>query len=473
MIIHVVRSGDTLWEIARRYGVDLRVLIRLNGLENPEQLVVGQTIVVPTRAQYYIVRPGDTLWEIARRFNTTVEQIVRENQISDPNLIEPGMMLEIPVTYHTVRPGETLWEIAGRYGVSVQEIVRLNNLSNPNLIYPGTVLTIPQKDEPLIDVNAYVTATGEEGQNVVRRVGQYLTYLSVFSYHVQADGTLQAPVPDDDAVVAQARAENVSPFMVITNFQDGEFSSDLAHTILTQVTVQETLIKNVLNILRNNNYAGLNIDFEYVYPEDRENYNQFLRRITSRLHEEGYPVSTAVAPKTSAEQQGLLYEAHDYEAHGDIVDFVILMTYEWGWAGGPPLAIAPVNEVREVLEYAVTAIPRNKIMMGMPTYGRDWVLPFVPGGPFATSLSPKEAVRRAFRYGVAISYDTTAEAPYYRYIDEQGVQHEVWFEDARSVRAKLRLVQEFQLRGVSYWVLGYEFPQNWLILDDLYTIRKI
>src|SRR5690606_5999318 len=140
--------------------------------------------------------------------------------------------------------------------------------------------------------------------------------------------------------------------------------------------LQETLITNLLNTMESKKYRGVNFDLEYVYPEDRENYNAFLRRTVARLRPLGYSVSTAVAPKVSADQGGVLYEAHDYEAHGQIVDFVVVMTYEWGWAGGEPWAVAPINEVRRVMDYAVTAIPPKKIMMGIPLYGRDWNIPW-------------------------------------------------------------------------------------------------
>ncbi|MBO1914085.1 hypothetical protein J4G37_55875, partial [Microvirga sp. 3-52] len=111
-------------------------------------------------------------------------------------------------------------------------------------------------------------------------------------------------------------------------------------------------------------------------------------------HPEGFFVSTALAPKVSAEQKGLLYEAHDYEAHGRIVDFVVIMTYEWGYRLGPPQAISPLNQIKRVLDYAVTVIPRDKIFFGFQIYARDWVLPHVAGTE-AETFSQQEAVRRA------------------------------------------------------------------------------
>ena len=211
--------------------------------------------------------------------------------------------------------------------------------------------------------------------------------------------------------------------------------------------------------MKDKGYRGLNIDFENVLPADRELYNQFLQESVASLHKEGYFVSTSLAPKISADQKGLLYEAHDYPAHGRIADFVVLMTYEWGYRFGAPRAVSPLNEIRRVLDYAITAIPRNKILMGFQLYARDWVIPHVQGQE-AETYSPQEAVNRAIKYGAAIQYDTVAASPFFRYKDEQGRGHEVWFEDARSAQAKFDLIKQYNLRGVSYWVLGYPFPQN-------------
>jgi spore germination protein len=261
--------------------------------------------------------------------------------------------------------------------------------------------------------------------------------------------------------------------MVITNFRGGTFDSQLADVILKDTGVQDTLIENVLTTMRTKGFYGLNIDFERVPPEDRDLYTTFLRRVRDRIKAAGYELSVALAPKQSAAQVGAWYEAHDYGAIGSIADFVILMTYEWGWSGGPPLAVAPLNEVRKVLDYAVTVIRREKILMGIPIYGYDWVLPYNPKGQFARRVSPFEAVQRAARNGARIQFDMTAQSPFYRYYDASGTQHVVWFEDARSVLAKFRLVNEYGLRGVSYWVLGSRFPQIWLVQEDLFYAQKL
>ena len=153
------------------------------------------------------------------------------------------------------------------------------------------------------------------------------------------------------------------------------------------------------------------MDFEYLPPEDKEKYVDFLKRLASKAHPEGLTISAALAPKTSANQPGKWYQGHDYKAIGEVVDFVVIMTYEWGYSGGPPMAVSPINPVRQVLEYAVTDIPATKIMMGQNLYGYDWKLPYKVGNPFAAAVSPQAAIELAKQNNAAISYDEVAQAP--------------------------------------------------------------
>ena len=135
------------------------------------------------------------------------------------------------------------------------------------------------------------------------------------------------------------------------------------------------------------------------------------------------------------------------------------------------MAVAPLPNVRRVVEYAITEIPAHKIWLGVPNYGYDWPLPYTKGKTKATSISSQQAVALARRYGVSIQYDEQAQAPWFHYTDLDGTQHEVWFEDARSIQAKLGLIPEYGLTGAGYWNLMRDFPQNWLVLSSLYQIR--
>ncbi|MCL1695201.1 LysM peptidoglycan-binding domain-containing protein [Lysinibacillus sp. BPa_S21] len=469
MIIHVVSAGETLWQIANSYSIPINSIIQLNALSNPDQLVIGQSIVIPSPYTTHIVKGGDTLWSISQQYGVTMQSIITENHLTNPDVLTPGTKLIIPPTTHIVLPGETLSQIATQYGTTVQAIVVENEIPNPNMIYVGTHLIIPRA-KPSIEVNAYTYQEPKEAVASIKAIGHLLTYFSPFAYMVKEDGTLQ-PIKDKEMIDA-AVAKNITPMLTLTNFSSTEAGSNLSHVILSSAELREKVINNTLQVMQEKGYKVLNVDFENVLPADRENYNTFLQLAVDRLHPKGFLVSTALAPKTSLTQVGTLYEAHDYEAHGRIADFVILMTYEWGYRLGPPQAISPINEMRKVVEYALSVMPANKIFLGFEIYARDWLLPHVKGQE-AETFSSQEALNRAIKYGATIQYDRTAQSPYFRYVDEKGRNHEVWFEDARSAQAKFDMTKEYKLRGISYWALGFPFPQNWALLNNDFSIKKV
>ena len=120
-----------------------------------------------------------------------------------------------------------------------------------------------------------------------------------------------------------------------------------------------------------------------------------------------------------------------------------------------------------MLDYAVTEIPPEKILMGMPNYGYDWTLPFMRGTA-AQSVSFTQAVDLALRYGVEIQFDEQAQTPYFYYTDN-GTQHVVWFDDPRSIDAKLQLIDDYRLAGASWWTVNRCYVPNWLVLQNLFT----
>lgn len=422
----------------------------------------------------HTVSPGESVYSIARKYGVPSSEIIEANRLPDPDALVVGQTLVIPgnFTMHTVSSGDSMFSIARDYGVSLSALLRANpGITNYERLQIGQTVIVPVRSPKLgeIYVNGY--AFPNISMEVLRDTLPYLTYLSIFSYQVRPDGSLTTI--NDTPLIEAARRANVAPMMVITNIEEGaSFSSVLANSILTNEQVQNTLIENVISVLQSKNYFGLDVDFEYIYPEDRENYNNFMRKLSSRLRALGYTLTVALAPKLSADQTGLLYEAHDYPVQGALVDHVILMTYEWGYTYGPAMAVSPANMVARVLDYAVTAIPSEKILMGMPNYGYDWTLPFVQGTA-ARTVTNTGAVQQALEVGARIRYDTTAQAPFYNYYDSERKRHEVWFDDARSVQARLRLVDEYNLGGVSYWTINRFFPANWIVLDSMYDVRKL
>ncbi|MCI8342020.1 MAG: LysM peptidoglycan-binding domain-containing protein [Firmicutes bacterium] len=422
MTIHVVKAGETLFSIGREYNMSATYIQNINQLPNPNNLVVGQAIIIAKPAVSYVAKSGDDLWGISQR-----------------------------------------------YGVSLTVILRNNPYLLTRVLVPGDVVVIEFEDVHLgaAKVNGYVYDT--VNVTYLKSVLPYLTYISVFTYGIRRDGTLIEA--NDEEIISLARLSGVAPLLHLSTLDEsGVFSTALAGTILNSSALQDIVIENILTILEKKKYYGLDIDFEYIPVSDRQNYVNFISKLTTRLNARGYIVIAALAPKVSANQPGTLYEGHDYFGIGAAANYAFIMTYEWGYTYGPPMAVAPLNKVKEVLDYAVTEIPADQVLMGVPTYGYLWTLPFVRGQSRAVSLSNILAVEIAAENGVEIKYDEKAQSPFYNFTDVNGTLCEVWFEDARSVEAKLRLINEYGLAGAGYWNMDRPFPQNLMMLNLLYEI---
>ncbi len=427
------------------------------------------------KMQIHVVQQGQNLYGIGQAYGVSYEDIARANELIDPSRLVVGQALVIPVTgsYHWVQPGQTLYVISRLYGTTVEELARFNGISPNSILHIGQRLYIPQRRKSIIDVFLYVEpreATMETTVEEVRNRVDDLTYLGMFSYEAQRDGSLKAP--PIGGIPEIATTAGVLNAMAVTNLEDFAFSPDLAHVFFTDQTVQNRLFDNIVETANQIGYSDIHFDFEFVRPADRELYNTFLRNARARFHAAGLTLSTALPPKTADAPTGV-YGGIDFKAHGEIADFVMLMTYEWGYSYSDPQAVSPLNQVRRVVEFAVSQIPHEKILLGQNLYGYDWTYPYPPEtGVAAKAISPQQAINLAIRRNAAIQYDYVAQAPFFLYWDNDGVRHDVWFEDARSIQAKFNLAKEFRLRGMMYWKLGLAFPQNWLLLTDNFTIRK-
>ncbi|MGI5969051.1 MAG: glycosyl hydrolase family 18 protein [Lachnospiraceae bacterium] len=375
---------------------------------------------------------------------------------------------------YVVKPGDNVDAIALENNISVNELIYDNQIEYPYALAVGQALyireTAPEAGRS-ITVNGYAYPFINE--NILEETLPYLTYLSIFSYGFTAEGALIPPLIDPQFMIDASNENNTSPILTLTPLDEsGRFNNNLISSVVRNDDIQLILIDAILAELNSKGYAGVDVDFEYILSEDRDYFTTFVARMTNILNESGYTVSVALAPKTSADQQGLLYEGKDYAGLGAAANSVLLMTYEWGFTYSVPMAVAPINKVRQVIEYAVTEIPSAKIDMGIPNYGYDWPLPYEKGVTRARTIGNIEAVNIAVRYGAVIQYDEIAQTPYFNYTDEQQTEHEVWFEDVRSMQAKFRLISEYNLRGAGYWQIMRLFRANWLLLSDTYRIIK-
>lgn len=375
---------------------------------------------------------------------------------------------------YVVKSGDTVDSIAESHGVPVSSIIYNNQLVYPYPLAVGQALLLPSWNISAPSYPAWVNGYAYPfiEQDVLNETLPYLSSLSVFSYGFTMDGNLIPPALDDSFMISAALEEGVRPVLTLTPLgPDGNFNNALITSVVNDQAAKDNLLGNLLTTIQTKNFQGVDIDFEYIRPEDRVPFAEFVADVRNLLSPYGYHVSVALAPKTSDTQAGLLYEGKDYGLLGEAADSVLLMTYEWGYTYGPPMAVAPLNQVRRVVEYAITRITPSKIDLGIPNYGYDWTLPFIQGSSRATTVSNQEAVRIAIEAGVPIQFDEVAMSPFFRY-EKNGQQHEVWFEDVRSYREKFSLLPMYGLRGMGYWQIMRFFRPNWLLLENTFRIQR-
>lgn len=371
----------------------------------------------------YVVQPGDTLWAISRRFGTTAERLAFVNQIPDPDVLIPGQSLLIGS-----EAARGPWSVqAGGYAYPfISPWVLRETLPELNLLYD-------------------------------------------FSYGFLPDGTLLPPELDDRWMVEEARNRGTETALVLTPMdRQGRFSNVLIGVLLQSPQAQRNLLEQVRSRMDDLGFRELNLDFEYIRADDRDAFTEFVALAAQTLP---YRVSVCLAPKTSRDQPGLLYEGKDYAALGQAADRVLLMTYEWGYKYGPPQAVAPIGPVERVVQYALTEIPAEKICLGMANYGYDWPLPFIQGETRARTLGSVEAVDLARQMRTNIIFDTPSQSPWFQYTRD-GVRHVVWFEDLRSWQAKFDLVRRYDLAGVGIWTVMNLFRAGLVLLGENFRERE-
>lgn len=374
---------------------------------------------------------------------------------------------------YVVQPGDTIDGIAGKYGINVQTIITDNQIVYPYALAVGQALFIDlgtRLPDRILRVSGYAYPFISEW--VLEQTLPYLSELPIFSYGFTEEGVLVPPILSDEWMINMAKEYGTLPILTLTPFDEtGNFNNVLINALVNDSAAIDTLIGNLLSVMYAKGYVGVDIDFEYILAQDRDAFTEFVRRVAQVMRENGFHTSIALAPKTSAQQRGVLYEGKDYRALGKIVDHALIMTYEWGYTYGPPLAVAPLNQVRRVVEYAVTEIEPAKLDLGIPNYGYDWTLPYERGVTAATPIGNVQAVQIAIRQGVSIQFDELAQSPFFTY-EADGIQHEVWFEDVRSIQQKFNLIKEFGLGGCGYWQIMRWWRVNWKLLTKNFYVEK-
>ena len=422
----------------------------------------------------HVVQPGETITSIARRYQVSVDRLIVENEIVNPNNLVVGQTIVIvePLLWYTIQEGDTLEKIADMHSVSVMHILRNNPyLSDREYIYPGESIVISYKTEKIqaIAIGGYVSSF--VNMDVLRKTLPFLTLLTVFDYRVNSEGEINDI--DDQEIVDISKAYGVFPMMLVSTLSEqGIGSREVVNNILNNLGLQNQMIENIISKMKAKGYLGLNLYVQFLTEENQSQVEGFLSNISARLNSEGYRVTVTLTPKVDIEGTEVIYEVIDYSTIAQYVDALLILSHDWGYSYGPPASVTPVNILRELIQNVIKTVPLEKVVLGIPVIGYDWELPYVPGYTRANALTYNSAILIAANNDAIIQYNEVSAAPYFFY-QYDDILHNVWFKDARSIDIITRLVPEYGLHRILTWNNMYFFTQMWFVINNLYDIEKM
>ena len=417
----------------------------------------------------HVVGTGENLWAISNRYGVPIQTIVKQNGLLSANALVPGLALYIPdnqlsIRSYQIKPGDQIWKLAKRFNTEISAILAATGI-DPTQLYIGQIINIPSPVKLEISTLGFLVPSGGSSiLSILDSLAEQLTYLAVVAYSFTAEGYAYIQI-EDSAIVSHCKRLNITPLLMIRNFTGVDFSAELAGHVLGNPTYRRNLILSIVNLTRQRGFGGVSIDFEFIPPPQRNDFNIFLRELKIALGELILHVN--VHAKTADLPTNRIVGAYDYAAIGNAADIVAVMTIDYGYPGGPPDPIAPIWWIEEVIQYALTQINPRKLQIAMPLYGYDKVV-----GTNAThAMSVVSAQNQAITTGSPIEFDQRSMSPWYRHWST-GLEHIVWFEDIRSLIAKYRLIDIYNLLGTTYWQISLPAPQNWAYLSNNITVLK-
>jgi len=424
MTIHVVQKGETINSIAEQYGVSAERLMLENGLTPPIELAVGETIVILYPEIVYVIQEGDTLDGIADKYKVTIFELLRNNPY----------------------------------------------LSDREYIYPGETIVISYKGDKIRSIATNGYAFPFIDMSVLKKTLPFLTYLTIYSYEVTAEGEIGDI--DDIEIIETAKAYGVASVMMLTSLSKSkEEEINVMHSILSSKEIQEHFFNNLLRILKEKGYIGVSINTPYIIPTDRSLYEDMVIKFAKLLSKAGYKVFDTLSIRVFQLLSGTIFTGVDYSKISQELDGITLISYSFGYSEGIPPGTTSADVFKRFIKSSMREIPPEKIYSGVPVIGYIWKFPYIPNESKGMAITYNSAIQIAIEYNAEIQYDEITNSAYFKYT--LGDEFIVQFWDARSIDAFVKLVPELGLKGISIWNVMNWFPQMWLVINSQYDIDKV
>lgn len=330
----------------------------------------------------------------------------------------------------------------------------------PNKTNDKTLNTTNKKTTPKTK-KLHVTgfAMNEKGkldpQKSLERYGKNINEISPLWYSVMKDGSVRDKT--DKTMLAYAKKHKIDVVALVNVAKSND-------TVLTNKTIRDRAITQIVGMVKKYDLDGVNIDFEFIpegtesFVKDKDLMTEFISILSKKIPPKKH-IDICVIPQLDVPEE--ISGIYDYKKLSPLIDHVTLMLYDKHQVGSNPGPIAPQKWVEENVKEALKAFKPNQICMGVATYGYDW--PAAKSGGFSSPT--KEILDKAGEVGVKVKWSDQYHEPYYIYRDpDSGKDREVWFENNHTLKDKIKIAKKYNLFGICIWRLGFETPSFWDVI---------
>ncbi len=388
------------------------------------------TLSINIFAMDYVVQQGDTLWLIAQKHNVSVDDLIAANpQITDSGIIYVGQVIKIPTQESGTSPTPPV----------------VTNKESLTYLYGGTTISYLK----IID----------NSKNSIKTINPDY-------FDINPDGTLL--ITPSDKINKDFITEMHNRGILVVPFISNHWDRDLGVIALRN---REALSTQIAQMIEKYNLDGINIDIENVNEQCRQDYVEFTRLIKEKL-----PSNKIVTVAVAANPKGWTlgwHGSYDYKALSQYSDYLMIMAYDESYHGGPAGPVSSSGFFESSIKYAFDqGVPKEKIVTGIPFFGRYWKSGEAVGGIGITandieflianyeSTSKYDTASQSANVVVTIKPDDPKPKIWGGRVLTEGV-YNIWYDNVTSVKYKLDVINRYGINGVGSWALGQENIAIW------------
>lgn len=296
--------------------------------------------------------------------------------------------------------------------------------------------------------------------------------LSSQAYYVTESGIVYGEMNPQMQALAKVNHTKLMPLVGNTNFDRKK-----VHQFLDDEEAQERAILSILQICKENQYYGIQVDFEGMSFTKKDLFTKFYKKLADTLHKNNFKISIAIVPKLTDENPKNAYltgkyagwtGVYDYKALSQNSDFVTIMAYDEHGVVTTPGPTAAYSWDEAIIKLALKDIPAEKLSLGIPWYSFYWYTTKPIDKPLkstAVEVNYQDALRILNDHSATLNWNNIDKIHYAMFMSHFLYSY-LFVEDVDSFAAKINLVKKYHLRGISNWYLGAEDPRVWSLLKE-------